>query len=374
MRGVIAAGLLVGCYSPKPNAGAPCPDGVCPSGLVCSPATQTCELTAADAAIAVTPDAFIPPIDSAMPSSFLYRRRITIKNNAALTMPAGFTVKVPLATLASLVTAGKVKADFSDLRVIGDVASERDRVVDPPTGVAPPAVWFSLATSLAPGQTTTDFALYYGFPTSGAAPANGSAVFQIYDDFTTGISNQWLKNDAPTTTAGKLILRANRTDALTTNAATDGIGIVSAIELSVAVTNPDSNPTVQTNGTFYYWFGYQHTGDFVESDPWIVWIARGKGQLHGEQKSPVGCEAGCDGPYLNQDTAQHYYAIERDPAASRFYRDGTLTFTSTVGNSTDYSPMLRNFAESSDMHIDWVRVRARVPAEPSVTVGNEEAL
>lgn len=376
MRGVVVAGLLIGCYSPQPNAGAPCPDGVCPTGLVCSPATQTCELTAidSDAAIAPTPDAFIPPIDSAMPASFMFRQRLTIKNNASVTMPAGYAIKVPLASLASLVSAGKVKADFSDLRVIGDVASERDRVVDPPSGVAPPAVWFSLATSLAAGQTTTDFALYYGFPTSGSAPANGSAVFQIYDDFTSGISNQWIKSDTPTTNNGKLILRANQLDALTTNAATDSIPIVSGFEISADVTNQDSDPTVHPNGTFYYWFGYQHTGDFTESSPWCIWIARGKGQLHTEQNSPVGCEAGCEGPYITQDTAQHYYAIERDTGATRFYRDGTLSFTATVTNSGDYSLMLRNFAAASELQVDWVRARARVTPEPSVTVGNEEAL
>lgn len=38
--------LVAGCFSPSPPAGAPCPDGVCPRGLVCSPATLTCEKTA----------------------------------------------------------------------------------------------------------------------------------------------------------------------------------------------------------------------------------------------------------------------------------------------------------------------------------------
>ncbi|NVB76982.1 MAG: hypothetical protein HOV81_01185 [Kofleriaceae bacterium] len=50
MRRLLAfASCLVGCYSPQPPAGAPCPDGACPDGLVCSPATQTCERRAVDA-------------------------------------------------------------------------------------------------------------------------------------------------------------------------------------------------------------------------------------------------------------------------------------------------------------------------------------
>ena len=56
MRGagvVIAVVLFAACYAPSAQPGAPCPDGVCPSGLVCAPATQTCERTAvpADASV-----------------------------------------------------------------------------------------------------------------------------------------------------------------------------------------------------------------------------------------------------------------------------------------------------------------------------------
>jgi len=40
-----------GCFAPHPQAGAPCPSGVCPEGLTCSPATQTCELRAVDARV-----------------------------------------------------------------------------------------------------------------------------------------------------------------------------------------------------------------------------------------------------------------------------------------------------------------------------------
>ncbi|HEY0251632.1 MAG TPA: hypothetical protein VGC41_08900, partial [Kofleriaceae bacterium] len=41
--------LVAACYSPSAKPGSPCDTGPCPSGLVCSPATLTCELTAEDA-------------------------------------------------------------------------------------------------------------------------------------------------------------------------------------------------------------------------------------------------------------------------------------------------------------------------------------
>ncbi|HUS31799.1 MAG TPA: hypothetical protein VMZ53_25030 [Kofleriaceae bacterium] len=375
MRGGVVFGLLVGCYSPTPHAGAPCPDGVCPTGLVCSPATMTCEISAtpkADAAVDAEPDAFVP-VDANV-SLFAYRRRITIVNNSSTTMPTGFSIRVPLGNLATLVSQGKVNADFSDLRVIGDTLGERDRIVDPPSGPAPPALTFSLASSIAAGATSSEYALYYGRPTAPAAPANGNNVFPLFDEFNAGLSSVWLQNDAPSVSGGKVTLRANRLDALATNAATDNVPLVCSLEMITTISDPNSDPTVQPTGTLYYWFGFQRTGDFQAIDPWSVWIARGKGQLHAEQKSPNGCDpTSCDGPYATQDTTPHYYVVERDTGATRFYRDGTLSYTATVTN-TDMSPMLRNFTAASTVTIDYVRARARVSPDPTVTVGNEQAL
>ncbi len=380
MRAVVAAVVLIGCYAPHPPAGSPCANGVCPSGLVCSPASQTCELVAVDAPggkdAAPGSDARVDAAgDAGMTSPFAYRRRITIQNTSTSMLPAGFAIRVSLdPTLANLLTQGKVKADLSDLRVIGDGSlGDRDRIVDPATGPAPPAVTFALALPIAAGATDTSYALYYGDPAATAAPADGTKVFTIYDDFTTGIASFWLQNDGPITSGGKLVLRAGHTDALTT--AAGSLQIVSAVELVAKVIDPTSAPTVQSAGTFYYWFGYQHRGDFTASDPWILWIARGKSQIHTEQKSPTGCETECDGPTtLPQDTAPHYYAIQRDPSATRFYLDGALSTTTTVMNTADYSVMVRNFLATSDVDIDYVRARARVSPDPTTTLGAEENL
>jgi len=42
--------LFAACYAPHLGTGSPCTEGPCPADLVCSPATQTCELVAVDAA------------------------------------------------------------------------------------------------------------------------------------------------------------------------------------------------------------------------------------------------------------------------------------------------------------------------------------
>ena len=61
MRWGLAGVLLAACYAPQPSVGAQCANGgVCPTGLVCSPATNTCET------FAVQIDATSPPADAAV--------------------------------------------------------------------------------------------------------------------------------------------------------------------------------------------------------------------------------------------------------------------------------------------------------------------
>jgi hypothetical protein len=47
VRWAVSLVALAACYSPSPQPGAPCPDGVCPTPLVCSPLTMRCEQTLA---------------------------------------------------------------------------------------------------------------------------------------------------------------------------------------------------------------------------------------------------------------------------------------------------------------------------------------
>ncbi|HEV7554710.1 MAG TPA: hypothetical protein VGO00_04590, partial [Kofleriaceae bacterium] len=51
--------VAMGCYSPVVSTGSPCTDSdQCPDGQVCSPATDTCELSAIDAPNSSSSDAF----------------------------------------------------------------------------------------------------------------------------------------------------------------------------------------------------------------------------------------------------------------------------------------------------------------------------
>ena len=377
MRRLLAAVLLWGCYAPHPQAGAPCANGACPSGLVCSPATQTCEVTATSPPDASrdAPPRDAPQIDAppdAPPPTYAYSRRIAIHNGASSALPAGFPVTVRLdPTLSQLLAQGKVRSDYADLRVLGAGAlGERDRIIDPPSGPAPAAVTFALAAPIAAGATSTDYTLVYGDPGATAAPASGSAVFPLYDDFASGIGSNWLTNGNPVTAAGVLVLHAGGSDAIATNGATDNVPILSSIELVARVIDPTS---VAGASGYYYWFGYQRSNDFTATDPWVLWIARDSGSIRTEQSSPVGCENECDGTTRAQDTAWHAYTIVRNADQTLFYRDGALEDTTAVQNTEDYAVMVRNYLATSALHVDWIRARPHVSPDPTATLGAEIA-
>ena len=317
----------------------------------------------------------VQPPDDAPVSAFAYRRRVSIVNGSTSDAPAGMTIHVPVDSSILPGLVGKVRGDYADVRVIGDGAiGERHRILDLPTDVAPVGIDFSLAKPIAGGATSTDYAIYYGDPAATAPPQDGTKVFAVYDDFATTIAQTWMKNDGPQVVGGALVLRAGRQDALTTVAAADGVPIVSAVEASIKVQNPQSAGQQLGTDTFWYWFGYQHQGDFTASDPWIIWVARGAGTVQAEQENPGACTNNCAGAPLGQSTAYRYYMVARDPTETRFTLDSTLYYTAQGTNDTDYSVMVRNYALTSDLNVDWIRARVRVTPDPTVTLGPEEKL
>ena len=324
------------------------------------------------------------PGDGGLPCSvgarcnYAHRRQLTIHNGATGALPTGYTVRVPLD--AANFPAGEVLASLDDVRVFGDPpAGEYDRVVD----LSPPgqgrALWIALGRSIAAGASDTSYSIYYGNAGAGAAPADATKVFPFFDGFDSGTqpSALWQSNGSPTVGGGNITFHQNAQDAVTTIAASDAVPLLSAIEWRARQTDPASTGQSTPDGTFWSWIGYQHTGDFSPSDPWIVWIVRGPTDLHAERKilTSTNCAGAnqCNGPTIAPDASYHVYRIERDAATTRFYYDGTLSYTIADVNNADYSVMLRNYAVTSDLLVDWIRGRALASPEPAVTVGPETA-
>jgi hypothetical protein len=120
-------------------------------------------------------------------ANYLYRRLITIINNATSSLPSGYSVNITLDT-ASLVSANKMLLNGNDLRIVhwnGSSWAEINRdIISGTMNTSATQVWFETQAGL--GSTpsaTNDYYLYYGNPSAGSAPANKSNVYLWFDDF-----------------------------------------------------------------------------------------------------------------------------------------------------------------------------------------------
>jgi Domain of unknown function (DUF2341) len=299
--------------------------------------------------------------------STAFQRTVTV--TAADAVSTSYVVGFQLDT-ASLVSQGKMRSDLNDLRVFDPTGAELDRIVD--TG-APSFVWFAVTRAIASGASDT-YAVHYGNPSAGAAPANGSAVFSFYDDFTgSALSSQWITLGSPAVSGGSVSLHAWDADAspdpdsMRTNPQTDNVQAASWLQIDATVTNPASPPDAVDG--FWYWIGFQRQGDFDPSQPWVLWIARKTNQVWAED---MDVDASFAGGTLGQDTQQHTYVIARAPSSTTFYRDGMQAYSAPYANTTDYALMLRNYTQASDVVVNLVRDRPLVDNEPTVTVGAEK--
>jgi hypothetical protein len=298
-----------------------------------------------------------------------YRRQLEVA--AVDAVGAGYAVHFSLGTSA-LVSAGKLRPDLNDLRIVDSVGAELDRVIDPLDSTGQERIWFAVEHSIATGASGT-YWLTYGSADAGPAAASGSNVFSLYDNFPTAtIGSIWMVLGAPTVAAGAVTLHAWNTstapkpDALSADLPT----IAGALETVVEVKNPTT--VAQPSGE-YYWWGFQ-TG-FQETQPWQIWISRGTGsQTEAEQSVPGSgscSSAACVSTTLPLDASPHWYRVERAPSATRYYRDELQSQSIADANTTASAVMLRNFAPQSDVVISLVRYRPLVDNEPSVVLGPE---
>lgn len=153
--------FATGCYSPSIQPGSPCSnDGSCPSGLVCSPASSTCELTAVDAPVAATDRAMIDAPKMTMIDAQPIDAPVSI--DAAVATPNAMLVQ----QTSNQNTSGPgITATLTNKPVAGNllvmVGANPSRLIDTVTGGA--MTWKLLARS----NTYTNTEIWVATATSG---------------------------------------------------------------------------------------------------------------------------------------------------------------------------------------------------------------
>jgi hypothetical protein len=308
-----------------------------------------------------------------LPIAAKYQRTLPIANGAAVELPAQYTVcfAAPGIVGADLIASGHVRADLADLRVFGP-SGEIHRVIDTLTP-SRTELCFRLERAIAAGTTDDGYSLHYGDPSAAPPPDTSADVFAFFDGFDgAAIDKRWLMNGAPTLAGGILVLPKNGEPGLTTTATSDGVDTTASLEIRAKVDDPSSAP--ETSSGYYWWLGFQHTGDFTANAPWDVFIGRSKNTVEAEHNTLTGsCTGGCDDNALGQTSDFRIYRVDRSTAVVDFYYDDGTKFEG-AGSNGDLSIMLRNFLVTSDVEIDWVRARPLVAPEPTTVLGPETSI
>lgn len=302
-----------------------------------------------------------------------FRRAITVENRAQTTIPAEYTFCFDQAVL----DASKTRSDFGDVRVFGLNGTERPRLVERHVDGSI-HVCFRFERAIPIGMSDT-YEERYGDPATPPPAVDPATLFSFYDGFDgSTLSAKWAALGAPKVANGVLVLPKGGDNGVRTIAATDGIDSSASLELRVRVVDPSSPP--RDGSVFYYWFGFQRKSDFVAESPWTLFIAREIGTIRAEHRlggESVPPEAGpcamtCASSFGLQTSQFRVYRIDRGGGQNEFSLEGQPF--SAPGDNGDLGILLRSSLATSDVEVDWVRARAIVVPEPSVTVGGETPL
>lgn len=111
-------------------------------------------------------------------SSWTYKKQLTITTVDAL--DANFTAVVGMNTISD-----DIQDDCDDIRIVINDNLEIDRTIDD-CNSANSIIKFKLNDAIGASSTNTSYYVYYGNPSSTAAPTNRSEVYMLFDDFEDG--------------------------------------------------------------------------------------------------------------------------------------------------------------------------------------------
>ncbi len=132
-------------------------------------------------------------------SSWQYRQKINVTNNAGSILEQNYTANMT-ANFTQLILNNNMSANGNDTRIvwynsISVQNIELDRINTTPfySNGSLTVLWFRLQQNVSSNASDTNYYLYYGNPSAGAAPANRSNVYVFYDDLTS--SSGWTITD-----------------------------------------------------------------------------------------------------------------------------------------------------------------------------------
>ncbi len=316
--------------------------------------------------------------------NFQYRVPLTIDLPTSV---ADVQYFFPLDT-ATLITAGKLRADGADIRITqDDGVTPRPFWIEPPLNEARTRIWFTVP-ALAAGVHR--FYLYYG-DSAATSASSGTDTFALFDDFTALDTNRWntavLGTGSVSIFGGHLRLSATTGPAGTTNLASIIFKDANGFSGPVGIVARLVNVTVGVSTRADVVFRSTNTGDYFNNGTWARTSFDGRGTPVYEawaSGSSGGITGGAAATMVIPDSAPYTLVVARDDASPtiRWLFGNPLTEVGTGANITSWSaanlksPSLvgRSYenAPAFDYRFDWVFVFRFADLFQTVQLGTEQ--
>jgi hypothetical protein len=330
-----------------------------PPGGVAVDAAQAVDVAAVDSA---------PPVDVSLVPAWCapdqpLRRRLTVLNNAATTLPAGFQVEW-LIDIEDLVTAPAGQWTLHVFHAGAASCTELNRWVDDTTALYE-AMWVALVDPIPPSGTDSNYWLYYGNEAAELPLYDSTEVFDFWDDFNTFLipDPNWLTHGGPTKEGSNLELGPGD-GVMTTQAWPAGYAVDYSLKLDAYTPS--------------FWAGFEgNADDFAHEPPWLIWTA--EPNLTGPVVWPSLLLSAADtvwwGSMVAVDPDPHIYNIDRLADRVVFRYENYPASAEEHELAAPFTDPLRfRFSNegSSWLFVQMVRVRQTAYPFPTSSVGAEE--
>ncbi len=306
--------------------------------------------------------------------TYNYKKEIILATNVTL---VDFQVSLTVDT-RSLVTAGKMNSDGSDIRFYdSDDITSLPYWIESGMNTTTTKIWVRVPSIAAP---SSKIYMYYGLSSAGAV-TSGSMTFDFFDDFDTLSDAIWAKTNTSTTTptqasGSRLTVPRGSVYSLSTVSSsssdkmveakarwTNAIGSYSGLMSSNSQSTSGSNSN--SKALVYY----------MRNSPNNNYIV----QYYGANGTTTGYNLGSGTLFTavtNTDYIMGFVTTSANTVC--YYRDYTLLRTLTGTWNYPFYVWLGYFTGSSagttdikDLSVDWVRVRKYAAVDPSVSIGAE---
>ncbi len=341
-------------------SGYTCDRGMCVHGVADAslPQADGDTIDAPGSTIDAGPQPLYPPW---WDTGYAHRRRLTVHPNGSDLVPATYQLWVQQDVEALIGNA----TPYNELRMTywnatAGTWTEITRVVDTSQG-SDEFVWFAAQKDISPVGIDEGYYLYYSNASAPGSMADPADVFEYYDPFD-AFDPALQINGGPTVSGGVLHLNTN-----------DSVRTFATWDSNYAV---DFTMHVATWGN-RIWGGWQRSGDFIDDEPWAVWITRtpNTGMIWPEL---ISTEAGVGSVWTGgleaiDPAAFIEYSVERYSRLVVYRFDHLETGTFMLPQPWTTATQLRLTNESPNLvTFGMVRVRQAEHPAPNVTVGAEE--